>query len=89
MGSFLNLRDDGASALGLQEQNLCGQTMPTTAMSGCAMARARLAPGSRRIPRPRVMFRALGGAKISEILIGCAAIRNRCNSLKVKGGSHF
>jgi hypothetical protein len=89
MASFLNLRDDGAFALGLRGRDLCGQTMPTTAMSECAMVRAGLTPGSRRIPRPRVIFRAVGSAKISEILIGCAAIRNRCNSLKVNGGDHF
>jgi hypothetical protein len=58
-------------------------------MSGCAMIRAGWLPGLRRIARRLVNFGAVGNAKISEILIGGAAIRNRCKSLKVKGGNHF
>jgi hypothetical protein len=89
MASFLNLRDDGGFALGLRERNLRGQTMPSTATSGCATVRAGLVRGSRRIGRPLASFRAVGDTKISEILIGRAAIKNRCKSLKGKGGDHF
>jgi hypothetical protein len=89
MESFLNLRDDGGLALRLRETSACDQTLPTTEMSGCATTGAALVPGLRRIVRPLASFRAVGNAINREILIGCAAIRNRCNSLKVKGGSHF
>jgi hypothetical protein len=89
MAGFLNLRDDGRIALRPRERNLCGQTMPSTAMSGCATIRAGLVPGSRRGARRIASFRAVDNTILSEILIGCAAIRNRCKSLKVQGGDHF
>jgi len=89
MASFLNLRDVGGFALRLRERDLRGHTMPSTAVSECGMVRAGLTPGSRRIGPRLASFRAVGRTKISEILIGCAAIRNRCKSLKVKGGNHF
>jgi hypothetical protein len=89
MARFLKLRDDGGFALALREGNLRGQTMPSTSVRGSAEVRATLAPGLRQIAPRLASSLAVGGAKISEILIGCAAIRNRCNSLKVKGGDHF
>jgi hypothetical protein len=89
MASLLNLRYGDGFALGLRERNLRGQMTPGTAMSGCATIRAGLVPGLRRIAPRLVNFGAVGYAKISGILIGGAAIRNRCKSLKVRGGNHF
>jgi hypothetical protein len=89
MASFLSLRDDGGFPLGLPERNLRGQTMPSTAISGCATNRAGLIPGLRGIARRAASFRAVGGAKISETLIGCVAIENRRKPLKVKVGDHY
>src|SRR5271156_357778 len=56
----------------------------STARSGCATISAGLVSGALRSGRQLASFRSLGDARISAKLIGCAAIKNRCKSLKVK-----
>jgi hypothetical protein len=63
--------------------------MPSTATSRFAMVCAGFVRGLRWIGLRLASFGAAGDTRISEILIGCAAIKNRRKSLKVKGGDHF
>ncbi len=89
MAGFLNLRGGGGFALRPREKNACGHVSSATAMSDCAAKAGKTLEGVCLLARWRARFRTAGHAGIGEILIGSTAIRNRCKSLKTKGGDHF
>ena len=89
MAGFLNLLEFGGFALSPREESVCGQMMPTTALSDCAAAGGKMIEDVRPLSRRHAGSRTAENAGIGEILIGSAAIRNRRKSLKTKGGGHF
>jgi len=79
MREFQNLREDVEFAALLQEPN----------PRGLGRERAEVVAALRHAAQRHANLTPKQSPEISEILIGCTAIRNRRKSLKAKGGCHF